>query len=93
MEPKLSKYLTGFHANYNTQHALLKMIETLCALLNKDNKVAAIIMDLSKAFDTLNHNLLCKLKAYGFSENANRHQQTKVGHKFSKWQKISAGLP
>ena len=102
MEPKLSKYLTGFHAKHNIQHALLKMTETLCALLNKDNKVAAIIMDLSKAFDTLKHNLLCKLKAYGFSKNAltfiqsyftNRHQQTKVGDKFSKWQKISIGVP
>ena len=28
MEPKLSKYLAGFRAKHNTQHALLKMIET-----------------------------------------------------------------
>ena len=54
MEPKLSKYIAGFRARHNTQHALLKM-------LNKGNKVGAIIMDLSKEIDTLNHNLLfCK---------------------------------
>ena len=63
----------------------------------KSNKVGAIVMDLSKAFDKLNHNLLlCKLKAYGFDTNAltflqsnfsNRHQRTKVGDKFSKQQK------
>ena len=65
MEPKLSKYLTVFRAKHNPQHALLKMIETWRAMLNKDNKVELIIMDLSKVFDTLNHNLLlCKLKAY-----------------------------
>ena len=28
MEPKLSKYLAVFRKNHNTQHALLKMIET-----------------------------------------------------------------
>ena len=103
MEPKLSKYLAGFRAKHNTQHALLKMIETWRAMLNKGNKVGAIIMDLSKAFDTLNHNLLlCKLKAYGFNKNAltfiqsyftNRYQRAKVGDKVSKWQRISTGVP
>ena len=70
MEPKVFKYVAGFRAKHNTQNALLKMIETLCAILNKGNKVGAIMMDLSKAFDTLNQNLLvCKLKAYGFNKN------------------------
>ena len=60
MEPKLSKYLAGFRRNHNTQHALLRMIESWRALQNKGQKVGAIIMDLSKAFDTLNHKLLFK---------------------------------
>ena len=58
MEPKLSKYVVGFRRNHNTQHALLRMIETWRALQNKDQKVGPIVMDLSKAFDTLNHKLL-----------------------------------
>ena len=65
MEPKLSKHLAGFRAKHNIQHALLKMIETWCAMLNKDNKIRAITMDLSKTFDTLDHNLLlCKLSLW-----------------------------
>ena len=28
MEPKVFKYVAGFRAKHNTQHALLKMIET-----------------------------------------------------------------
>ena len=48
MEPKLYKYLAGFRVKYNTHHALLKTIETWRAMLNKGNKVGAIIMDLSK---------------------------------------------
>ena len=39
--------------------------------LDENKYVAAILMDLSKAFDCLPHNLLLlKLKAYGVSENA-----------------------
>ena len=60
MEPKLSKYVAGFRRNHNTQHALLRMIESWQALQNKGKKVGAIIMVLSKAFDTLNHKLLYK---------------------------------
>ena len=39
-------------------------------MLNKGNKVVAIVVDFSGAFDTLNHNLLCKLIVYGFDANA-----------------------
>ena len=69
MEPKLSKYLAGFCQNHNTQHAVLKMIETLWVSLNKSQKVGPIIMDLSKAFYTLNYKLLSeKLRTYGFDK-------------------------
>ena len=69
--PTLSKYLAGFRRNDNTQHALLRMIESWRALQNKGQKVGAIIMDLSKAFDTLNHKLLFKkLQAYGFDKKS-----------------------
>ena len=44
IEPKLSKYLAGFRAKRNTQHALLKMIETWSAMVNKSNKNGVIIM-------------------------------------------------
>ena len=101
IEPKLSKDLTGFHKNHNTQQAFLKIIETWRSMLNKNNKTGAIVRDLSKEFDTLNHNLLlCKLKAYDLDTHAltfiqsylsNKHQRIKVGDKFSKLQKISTG--
>ena len=103
MEPKLSKFLVGFHEKHNTQHALIKTIKTWHDMLSKGSKVEEIIIDLSKEFDTLNHNLfLCKLKGYGFNKNAltfiqsyfaNWHQRRKVGDKFSQWQMISSGVP
>ena len=45
VEPKLSKYLAGFCRNHNTQHTLLRMIESWRTLQNKDQKVGAVIMD------------------------------------------------
>ena len=71
MKSKLSKSLTGFRKKHITRHVLLRMIGIWKSMLNDGNKVAAIVMDFSKAFDTLNHNLfLCRLKVYGFDTNA-----------------------
>ena len=57
-------------------------------------------MDLTKAFDTLNHNLLvAKLNVCGLNLNAasflksylaNRYQRCKIGDSFSEWERIIA---
>ena len=44
------------------------MIETWKKNLDKGKKIGVILMDFSKAFDTINHSLLlAKSDAYGFS--------------------------
>ena len=103
MQNKFSIYLTGFRKNHGTQHALLKMIETWKTKLNTGHKVGVIYMDLSKAFDSLNHELLiAKLKCYGLDQNAveffrsylsNRYQCCKINNTLGDWRKIIASVP
>ena len=60
-------------------------------------------MDLSRAFDTLNHDLLLtKLRAYGFDRDSlkvphsylsYRYQRTKINKSFSSWSKLVFGIP
>ena len=71
MNNKLSVKLSGFHENYNTQYCLTYVLEKWQNTLDKGKHVGAVFMDLSKAFNTINHDLLiAKLEAYGFSTNA-----------------------
>ena len=93
----------GFRKSHGTQHSLTVMLEKWEKALDKGENMSAKFMDLSKAFDTINHDLLlAKLKAYGFSKQAlsfmcsylkNRRQRVQINNKFSSLKEVMTGVP
>ena len=67
----LSKNQYGFRKNHSTSHALNYSVRHIENCLKNDKYVLGIFIDLSKAFDTLDHGLLLtKLERYGIRGNA-----------------------
>ena len=67
MEIKISKCVAGFRKSHGTQYSLIVMLEKWKKTLDKEENMSAIFMDLSKALDTINHDLLlAKLKGIWF---------------------------
>ena len=99
----LSPYLCGFRKGYNAQHALLRLKNHLNKSLDKREKVGLFMMDLSKAFDCIPHDLLiAKLCSYGFDKNSlkficsylkGRKQRVKLNAEYSYWKEILNGVP
>ena len=98
----LSSLLSGFRQGYSTQHALFRVVETWKKCLDTSGIAGTILMDLSKAYDCIPHDLLiAKLEAYGFKKNAlklvysyltNRTQRVKIGSTYSSPQHILIGV-
>ena len=69
VEDFLSPFWCGYRNGFSAQHALLSMLEKWRNSLDKGGY--GVLMDLSKAFDTLNHDLLiATFHVYGFDKNS-----------------------
>ena len=98
-----SKYQCGFRKGFSTQQCLLAMLEKWKRSIDNGKSFGALLTDLSKAFDCLDHELLiAKLNAYGFHLSAlklihdylsNRKQRTKINSTYSTWHEILFGVP
>ena len=64
----LSKFTSAYHKSSSINHVLICLIENWKKSLDEKKIVGAILMDLSKAFDSILHDLLiAKMYGYGFS--------------------------
>ena len=65
-------YQYGFRKLYSTTFALIEITDKIKKLLDEENYVIGIYLDLTKAYDTVNHEiLLYKLYKYGIRGHAN----------------------
>jgi hypothetical protein len=61
---------SGFRKRHSTPTALINVFDDILRALDKGMMTLLILLDFSKAFDTISHNLLiAKLKYIGFSIN------------------------
>ena len=103
IEKYLSPFMCGYRKGFSAQFALISLIEHCKKILDKNGFAGAVLMDLSKAFDTIDHKLLlAKLNAYGLGKDAllliesylsDRWQKVKVNSTFSSWTELTKGVP
>jgi hypothetical protein len=99
----LFPYQSGFRPNHSTQTLLLHCLDDWYKALDRKQYVGVVFLDISKAFDTVDHNLLLtKLSQLGLSSSAtswfqsylsNRSQVTRVADSFSMPGFPTSGVP
>ena len=102
-ENLFSIFLGGFRKGFSVQHSLARLLKKWQACLDKKGVIGTVLIDLSKAYDCIQHDLLiAKLAAYGFSHKSlsfifsylsNRKQRIKLGSFFGAWLEVVLGVP
>ena len=103
MDLFLNKILCGFRKAQSTQHALFRLLQSWQKELDNSGFIGTILMDLSKAYDCLPHDLIiAKFEAYGLSKNSlkllldyleGQKQRVKIGSSYSFWSDVKRGVP
>ena len=68
-EKLLYDYQTGFRNSYSTDSCLTQLTDQISFDMDKGNYTGMVMIDLQKAFDTVDHEILLnKLKAIGLDD-------------------------
>lgn len=94
---------SGFRPGYSCTTAMLDLIDDILRDNDSGSTTALVLLDYSKAFDTLNHELLLTILKYvGFSESAisllqsfitDRYQYVSLGQHESGMASVTTGVP
>ena len=92
-----------FQEGYSTEHAIMQLIDNINKSFEKNPFTVGVCIDLSKAFDTVDHYILItKLKQYGIQGNnmrwfesylSNRKQYIAYNNKSTSFKDITCGVP
>ena len=93
----------GFRPKHSTEYAALELIDRIINKMDKNEIPIDIFLDLSKAFDTIDHTILLhKLKYYGLEDSTlrlfesylkNRKQYTEIEESKSEILPLTIGVP
>ena len=99
----ISNYQFGFRKGYSTEQAILEITENFKSAIDNGKITCGLLLDLSKAFDTVNHQILIdKLCKYGIGGTplawftdylSNRQQYVKIGNTESDLLTLTCGVP
>ena len=99
----LSDKQHGFRSKHSCESQLIMTVNDLALSLDNRSQTDMIIMDFSKAFDSVPHNrLLLKLNHFGIQNNLlvwisnflkHREQRVVVGGEHSAWTDVTSGVP
>ena len=99
----LSDSQYGFRTSMSTNMALMELTEEITNSIDKGKYAVGIFVDLKKAFDTINHDILIsKMERYGIrgvvlkwlkSYISNRQQFVQLGNHKSSFLEIKCGVP
>ena len=91
----LCKYQPGFRTKYSTDLSLSYLNDKILKGVNNGPFTGMILIDLQKAFDTINHNILLeKLVSNWFhSYLTDRAYLVRIENKYSSISKILCGVP
>ena len=93
----------GFRSGHSTEHALVTLTENIKSTLDNNKLDCGIFIDLQKAFDTVNHEILLKkLEHYGIRDTVltwfksylcNCRQLVSINGHSSSLSNITCGVP
>ena len=96
-------FISAYRKGYSTQHVLTRLVEEWREGRDNNYIVGAILIDLSKAFHCILHDLfIANLAAYGLDHTAlkliysylhNRKQCVRINNKYSNFENIISGVP
>ena len=71
LDKYLSPFMSAYRKGYSSQHVLTRLVEEWRERLDNNYIVGTILMDFSKAFDCISHDLIiAKLAGYGIDNTA-----------------------